>query len=298
MSSLWENETHGGEPDRQLAGPSGRRLPASKPLTERGARGGLAGRSWRLLLVFGLLMLVVGAVLAWLLYGDRAGGTSVYQDSVDSGAEPMVRITNGLGRVRIEGTEGETVEITAKRYARGFGPTSAKENAASIPVDIARDGSTVNISSNGGRGTNVDYGLKVPRGSTVEVESAVGDVEVSGLSNNVTVRAEGGDVSVKNVRGSVNIEAPRGDVAVESMSTETGRADITVGFGDLQLKDLVVGILEAQVEAGDADLSGRFFGGGKVFVGTGSINSRLPSGDTKDLDLEAYAGEVARDDKR
>src|ERR687885_381687 len=230
MSSLWENETHGEEPDRQLAGPSGRRLPASKPLTERGARGGLAGRSWRLLLVFGL--------------------------------------------------------------------TSAKENAASIPVDIARDGSTVNISSNGGRGTNVDYGLKVPRGSTVEVESAVGDVEVSGLSNNLTVRAEGGDVSVKNVRGSVNIEAPRGDVAVESMSTETGRADITVGFGDLQLKDLVVGILEAQVEAGDADLSGRFSGGGKVFVGTGSINSWLPSGDTKDLDLEAYAGEVARDDKR
>src|ERR671933_252766 len=147
MSSLWENETHGEEPDRQLAGPSGRRLPASKPLTERGARGGLAGQSWRLLLVFGLLMLVVGVVLAWLLYGDRAGGTSVYQDSVDSGAEPMVRITNGLGRVRIEGTEGETVEITAKRYARGFGPTSAKENAASIPVDIARDGSTVNISS-------------------------------------------------------------------------------------------------------------------------------------------------------
>jgi hypothetical protein len=295
MSSLWENETHGEEPGRQLAGPP---VPASKPLTARGARGGLAGRSWRLPLVFGLLMLAVGVVLAWLLYGDRAGGTSVYQDSVGSEAEPVVRVTNGPGRVRVEGTEGETVEITAKRYARGFGPTSAVENAASIPVDIARDGSTVNISSNGGRGTNVDYDLKVPRGSTVEVESAVGDVEVSGLSNNVTVRAEGGDVSVKNVRGSVKIEAPRGDVAVESMSTETGRADITVGFGDLQLKDLVVGILEAQIEAGDADLSGRFSGGGKVFVETGSINSRLPSGDTKDLDLEAYTGEVARDDNR
>lgn len=289
---------HGEEPDKQLAGPSGRRLPASKPLAERGTRGGLAGQSWRLPLVFGLLVLAGGAVLVWLLYGDQAGGTSAYQDSVDSGAEPVVRITNGPGRVRVEGAEGKTVEITAKRYARGFGPTSAKENAASIPVDIARDGSTVNISSDGGRGTDVDYDLKVPRGSTVEVESAVGDVEVSGLSNSVTVRAEGGDVSVKNVRGSVKIEASRGDVAVESMSTETGRADITVGFGDLQLKDLVVGILEAQVEAGNADLSGRFSGGGKVFVGTGSINSRLPPGDTNDLDLEAHAGEVVRDDKQ
>jgi DUF4097 and DUF4098 domain-containing protein YvlB len=200
--------------------------------------------------------------------------------------------------VHVEGVEGQTVELTAKRYARGFGPTSAQENAASIPVDIARDGSTVNISSNGGHGTNVDYDLKVPSRSTIEVESAVGDVKVSDLFNDIAVRAEGGDVSLKNIRGSVKIEAPRGDVAVESMSTETGRADITVGYGDLQLKDLVVGILEAQVEAGDVELSGRFSGGGRVFVGTGSINSRLPSGDTKDLNLEAYAGEVTRDDQQ
>ena len=298
MSFMWENETHGEDPDRQLAGPSGRRLSASKPLMERGAQGGFAGRSWRLPLVFSLLALAVGAVLVWLMYGDRAGGTSVYQDSVDSGAEPVVRLANGPGRVHVEGVEGQTVEITAKRYARGFGPTSAQENAASIPVDIARDGSTVNISSNGGHGTNVDYDLKVPSRSTIEVESAVGDVKVSDLFNDIAVRAEGGDVSLKNIRGSVKIEAPRGDVAVESMSTETGRADITVGYGDLQLKDLVVGILEAQVEAGDVELSGRFSGGGRVFVGTGSINSRLPSGDTKDLNLEAYAGEVTRDDQQ
>src|SRR5919199_6293299 len=123
-------------------------------------------------------------------------------------------------------------------------------------------------------------------------------MEAAVLSNNIAVRAEGGDVSVKNIRGSVKIEAPRGDVAVESMSTETGRADITVGYGDLQLKDLVVGILEAQVEAGDVELSGRFSGGGRVFVGTGSIKSPPPSGGTKDLNLEAYAGEVARDDRR
>ncbi len=289
----------GREPDRPLDGPLDERRPAAKKApTEEGARGWFVGRPWLLPLVFVLLVFVAGALLLGFWYGDRVGGTSVYEDSVDSGSEPMVRVTNGPGRVRVKGAKGlETVEITAKRYARGFSPTSAKENAAHVPVDITHEGSTIEISSNGGRGTGVDYDLKVPPGSTVEIESAVGDVEVSGLSNNVTVRAEGGDVTVKDIRGSAKIEAPQGDVAVESMSTETGRAEITLGFGNVSLKDLVVGILEAQVKAGDVALSGRFSGGGRVLVETGSINARLPSEDTKDLNLETRVGEVARDER-
>ena len=295
MSSRRENEARGREPGRPLDEwrPAAKKAPA-----EEGGRRWPVGRPWLLPLVLVLLVLAVGALLIGVWYGDRVGGTSVYEDSVDSGPEPVVRVTNGSGRVRVKGTKGlETVEITAKRYARGFSPTSAKENAAQVPVDIAHEGSTVEISSDSGRGTGVDYDLKVPPGSTVEIESAVGDVEVSSLSNNVKVRAEGGDVTVKDVRGSVEIEAPRGDVAVESMSTETGRAGITVGFGNVSLKDLAVGVLEAQIEAGDATLSGRFSGGGRVFVETGSINSRLPSEDAKDLNLETRVGEVTRDER-
>jgi hypothetical protein len=299
VSSRRENEARGAEPGRPSYGPSGWGEPAAKraPAEER-ARGGPAGRPWLSPLVFGLLVLAVVGVFLWFWYGDRAGGTSVFEDSVDSGPEPVIRVTNGPGRVGVKGVEGlETVEITAKRYARGFGPTSARENATRVPVEIDRDGSILEISSNGGRGTGADYDLQVPAASIVEIESEIGDVEVSGLSNNVTVRAEGGDVAVEDVRGSIKIEAPQGDVTAETVSTDTGRVEITVGLGDLELEDLVVGILEAQVEAGDVTLSGRFSGGGRVFVETGSIDDRLPPEDTKDLDLEARVGEVVRDER-
>lgn len=246
-----------------------------------------------------LLVLVVGVVLLWSSYGDRAGGTSVFEDSFESGPEPVVRLTNGPGRVRVEGAEGlENVEISAKRYARGFNPTSAKENAAEVPVNVAYEDTAMQISSDGGRGTGVDYDIRVPAGSTVEVRSATGDVEVSGLTNDVTVLAERGDVTVNDVQGSVAIEAPQGDVAVEGVNTETGNAEITVGSGDVGLEDIVVGLLEARVEAGDVSLSGRFSGSGRVSVETGSIDVRLPPEDTKDLDLEARVGEVVRDGKR
>lgn len=249
------------------------------------------------LLVVGLLVLalVVGGVLLWRWYGDQTGGTSTFEDSVASGPEPLVRLTNGPGQVRVEGIEAEVVEISAEKYARGSDPTAAGENASEVDVDVAREGSTLEISSDGGRGTGVDYALRVPRGSKVEIESAEGDVEVSGIADSVQARAEMGDVTVRDVRGSVTIEAPQGDVAVEGISTETGNVDISVGSGDLVLRDLVVGILEARVEAGSAELLGRFSGGGRLLVETGSIAVRVPPEDVRELGLETRVGEVARE---
>jgi len=253
------------------------------------------------LLIAGLLLLalVIGVVLLRLSYGDRVGGTSVFEDSIETGTEPVVRLTNGLGRVHVEGVAGlESVEISAKRYARGSSSAAAKENAAAVPVNIDNEDWALEISSDESRGSGVDYDLRVPPGSTVEVESRAGDVEISGLNNDAAVRAESGDVSMEDVRGSVTIEAPRGDVALESTGTETSRAEITLDSGDLGLEDLVFGILESQVEAGDVTLSGRFSGSGSVFVETGSINVQLPPEDTRELDLQTRVGEVVREDEQ
>ncbi len=298
MSFGPENGERGGAPD----GPPDERPPeTTREPTER-RRGRPDFRLGLVPVVAGLLLLafLIGLVLLWLSYGDSAGGTSVFEDSIETGPEPVVRLTNGPGRVSIEGIEGlENVEINAKRYARGRNTAAAKENAADVPVEASSgEDSALEISSEGGGGTGVDYALRVPPGTVVEVESVAGDVEISGLDNNATVRAESGDVSVEDVRGSIVIEASRGDVTVESVSTETGNAEIIVGSGDLEIENLVVGILEARVESGDVALLGRFSGSGLVLVETGSINVRLPSEDTNDLTLEARVGEVVREDEQ
>jgi hypothetical protein len=296
-----ENGERGGASGGPPGGPDSERLRAPLGGQEERRRGRSTSRRPFVPVVVGILLLalVIGLLILWSSYGDRAGGTSVYEDSIESGTEPMIHITNGPGRVRIEGVEGlETVEISAKRYARGRNPTAAKSNASGVPVDIANDGSTLEISSDGGGGTGVDYDLRVPPGATVEIESVAGDVEISGLDNDATARVESGDVSMEDVQGSIAIEAPQGDVTVKSISTETGNVDITVGSGDLDLENLVVGIMEARVDSGDVTLLGRFSGSGRVFVETGSINVRLPSEDTNDLTFETRVGEVVRDDEQ
>ena len=155
MSFRPENEARGAPPEGARRAGGG--LPAE--VVRRGDGGGGPPRPAArglLLLVLGLvvLALAVGAVVMWWWFGDQTEGTSVFEDSIAAGAEPVVRLTNGPGQIRVEGAEGlEAVEITAKKYARCPDPAAAKENAADVDVNTSREGSTVEISSDGGGDT-------------------------------------------------------------------------------------------------------------------------------------------------
>lgn len=243
-----------------------------------------------------LLLLLLAAVLLWRSLGEEVPGASVAEDSIDSGREPGVEVSNGPGSVRVEGA-GDTgaVEYTVTRYAVAGDPAAARAAAWEVPVDVSREGSTVTLKTDGGEETGADYSVVVPAGAGVEVEAEEGDVEVAGLGGNVTVRAESGDVSVRDVEGDVTVEAESGDVAVAGMRTDTGNLELDVGFGDVSLEDLTLGTLEANVEVGDVVFSGRFSGGGRVSVGTGDITADLPSGDATDLDLQTLVGGVSRE---
>ena len=243
-----------------------------------------------------LILLIVLAVFLWRTLGDEVPGASVEEDSIDSGSEPRLSIVNGPGSVRVEGTDGRSVEYAVTKYAVAGDPAAARSAAAEVPVDITREeGSTITLDTDGGGQTGADYRVGMPAGGRLEVEAAEGDVEVEGLDGNVTVTALSGDVTVRDVAGDVTVEAESGDVTIGGMRTDTGNLELVVGSGDILLEDLIVGTLEAAVEAGDVTLSGRFSGEGRVSVGTGDITANLPSGDATELDLQTLVGSVSRE---
>lgn len=242
-----------------------------------------------------LAVVVAGGLFLWRSLGDTLSGTSEASDSLDSGPEPSIRLANGLGQISIEGVENlEAIEYEVTKHAVARDPASAQERASEVGVDVSREGSDFEIETSGGRNTGADYALRVPPGSSVDVSSEAGSVEVSGLSGGTSVAAEAGDVSVRDAEGAISVEAPAGDVEIEDVNTETGQVNLEVGSGDVDLTNLVIGTLEASIESGDASLSGRFSGGGRVLVQTGDINVAVPSEDARDLDLEARIGAVER----
>ena len=282
------------EPRRERGETPGTPLPA-----RTGRQRESPARVSPLLLLFAALLLALLAVVALLLWrplGDDLSGAGVERDSINSGPEPRVRLSNGAGQVQVEGVQGlEGVEYEVTKYATAPDPAAAKRRASEVPVDLSRKDSVFVLQTDGGRDTGADYALRVPSGGAVEVESGAGDVEVSGLSGDIMVLAEAGDVTVRGAGSGVTVEVPQGDVAVNDVSTDTGQVELEVGFGDVELRDLIVGTLEASVEAGDVTLSGRFSGSGRIFVETGGITANLPPEDTRELTLETRVGEVVRE---
>ncbi|MGH3085812.1 MAG: DUF4097 family beta strand repeat-containing protein [Rubrobacteraceae bacterium] len=248
--------------------------------------------------VAGLLLIVLllaGGLFLWRSLGDTLSGTSTASDSLDSGPEPDITLRNGPGQIDIEGvTDLEAIEYEVTKHAVARDPASAQQRASEVQIDVSRDGSQFEIETNGTRNTGVDYTLRVPSGASIEVESEAGEIEATGLMGDFSALAEAGDVSVRNAGGSIEIEAPMGDVQIQDVNTETGQVILEVGAGDLDLTDLVIGTLEANVESGEATLSGRFSGGGRIIVHTGDINADLPPEDARDLSLEARIGTVER----
>ena len=272
---------------------------SGEPIPGEAERGRSPSRLPRLLLLVAVVLLailVVAVIFLWRSLGDTLSGTSTERDSIASGPKPRLRLTNGPGQVRIEGEEGlTTVEYEVTKHAVASDPAAAKRRASEVAVNLSREDSAFVLETEGGRDTGADYALRVPSGSSVEISSEAGDVEVSGLLGDLTISAEAGDVTIRDVGGSSTVEVPQGDVAISGVSTDTGQMELEVGSGDVTLQDVVVGTLEARVEAGDVALSGRFSGGGRVSVETGDINANLPPEDTKELTLEARVGEVLRE---
>ena len=266
-----------------------------------GGRGRRSRRPWLLvaLLALVIIALIVGAVILWRSLGTNLSGTVTTSDSVDTGADPTVILTNTAGQISVEGGQDlRKVEFEATKHALGKDPSTAKQNAADVQVDIAREGGEVSLQTNGGRGSGADYVLRVPTGASVEVESEAGDVDVTGLNGAVSIAAEAGDVRVSKIKDSVRVEAPQGDGSVSEIKTDTGQTELEVGSGDVDLENLIVGTLEASVESGDVIVAGRFSGNGRIFVGTGDITTRLPAEDARELTLEANVGKVEREDPK
>lgn len=242
--------------------------------------------------------LLAGGFLLWRLLGEEVYAASVARDSVASGPEPEVHITGERGGILVEG-EGSrrSVGYEVTRYAAGRNAAAARERASGMEVDLERRSpGEIRLEAPGGRSSGADWEVHLPARSSVEVSSGAGDVAVSGVSGSVRVAVESGDVTVRGAGGDVLVEVRSGDVEISGLATETGRVGITVETGDLLLRDVVAGALEAQVASGDVLLAGRFSGSGNVSTGTGDIRLRVPSEDVRHLSLATEVGEVVREE--
>jgi DUF4097 and DUF4098 domain-containing protein YvlB len=133
------------------------------------------------------------------------------------------------GRIKVEGTDGDKVEVVADRIAKGRTDEAAKEVLAGIEIKetVAPDSVTLDSTSRGQNlgimtSRRVDYVVKVPRNARVILHSTNGDLDVSGLLGRFEGVTTNGDVSAIGIGDGAEIETTNGVVTVEASSLGKG----------------------------------------------------------------------------
>jgi hypothetical protein len=170
----------------------------------------------------------------------RSEETSQWQKTYTLDANGRVEIGNVNGKIRVEPSSGNTVEITATKKARGASPEQAKaaleratilENVSPGSIKIeTRITRVEGIVFNGGN-LQVEYLVKVPVGAETKATTVNGGIEIVGLKGRVTAETTNGGVEARGLSGQLEASTTNGglDIDLESLAEGGVRLECTNG---------------------------------------------------------------------
>ncbi len=194
-------------------------------------------------------------------------------------AKKLVEISTASGDCIIKkGAAGKiTVDVEIKvRPADAFTPEMEER---SDRIKLSEDWS-------GNASGSVLWTVTVPPETEIEIESASGDISVSGLTKEVEISTASGDVTIEMCKGDFEISTASGDIEMEKVE---GDFDVSVASGDINVSD-IQGVVEFSTASGDIDIK----------VAKGSFDLSCASGDIEadkveikeNSDFKAASGDI------
>jgi DUF4097 and DUF4098 domain-containing protein YvlB len=154
-----------------------------------------------------------------------------------------VEVSNVNGRIRVEPSTGNEVEVVAHKKGKGTSDQAAKDALARIEIKEDVSGSAVRIttktpSANGlfGGSTEVSYDVKVPAGAEVKFTTVNGGVELSGISGRIKAETTNGGITAREVAGSVDASTTNGAVDVDLTKLDSGGVSLETTNGGVTLR--------------------------------------------------------------
>jgi len=197
--------------------------------------------------------------------GNLAGrATDEWTHTYPLAAGGQVHIGNTNGKVEIEGTDGNSVEIRAEKIARGVTDTAARELLPRIEIkeDIRPDRVSVETARMSGimfgASFEVRYYVRAPKNAVIDATNTNGRVTVSDINGKVRAQTTNGGVTGKGLGGGVDARATNGGVNIELAS---------VGSERIALRTTNGGVSLTVPESAKADISASCTNGGISVTG-------------------------------
>ncbi|HSC26556.1 MAG TPA: DUF4097 family beta strand repeat-containing protein, partial [Vicinamibacterales bacterium] len=197
-----------------------------------------------------------------------------------------VEIRNVNGKIDVESSSDNTVEVLATKSAKGSTVAGAKEALGRIEIVEEASPSSVRIETKvqrsralfGSGNGQVNYRVRVPAGAEVVFATVNGGVELNGVSGRISASTTNGGVVGRDLSGTIDASTTNGGVDVDLAQLGDGGAHLECTNGGIRLR------LPADARA---TISARVTNGG---IDTGGLQLDTTESSRRRLDARLNGG--------
>lgn len=173
----------------------------------------------------------------------RESATEQWQRNYDLQPGGRVEIRNVNGRIRVRSSEGNRVEVSAEKIAKGSSDSGAREALAQIelvetvaPDSVRIETRVPRLGGLFGSSAEVRYEVRVPRHSVVHFTTVNGGIELDGIEGRIDADTTNGGITGRQLAGSISASTTNGGVDLEMTTLADGGATLKCVNGGLKLR--------------------------------------------------------------
>lgn len=197
-------------------------------------------RPVRLALLIAAAVAVAGCDL--VMSDLSAQATDQWTRSYPLAAGGRVDVRNVNGRIEVQRSDGDRVEVRAEKIGKGATDQTARQNLARIEIAEQVSENEIRLEtkverSGGFRmgGTEVQYYLRVPAGAEVRVVTTNGAVKAESLQGELTAETTNGSITGRHLSGRVTASTTNGGIDVDMDEVGSGGVSLETTNGSVTL---------------------------------------------------------------
>jgi hypothetical protein len=203
-----------------------------------------------------LVCLGIGAVIFFTANGgfptnnpfDMRNISSVLEENktlkVDTEKPLTLKVADDAGSVSVTGADVDMVEVKIVKTAYDSSQSRADQEVKNIKYTVEQSSSTITLkyalpkSMNFSNKVNtVDFIVTVPTSTTVDIDSNMGEVNISSIKGNTVIVNDFGQVTIEDVEGALSVSNNSGEITATSVEAGKGDIDLHSDFGDVTLRN-------------------------------------------------------------
>ena len=245
--------------------------------------------------------------------------TEPFSRAFPAGKGAILMLSNVAGNIQVTTGTGERIEVEALKHAWGQNADQAKQKLADALIETYATGNRVELRVESrdrreGRGVDVEFNVKVPADTTVDLRTVSGDVRVVNVKGEVRVQGVSGNLALegtarlaaaKTVSGGITIanagsdalslSTVNGDLLVQTLNSRA--LDVNTVNGDIRISGWSGDRATIRSLDGDLDLQTSLVKGGRYEIEShsGDISLSLPDQPGFELEAHTFNGRIRVD---